>query len=186
MPSDYWCYNEIKELAKDGIVTSDEDGNFYPDETVGRDEYAKMLALGLEKYIDTLMPSTFSDVDSDDPYYNYIENMQPYFTYYVDEDTGVNTFQPEDAIKREDAAVIVSNILSNDDTSDLSVLDQFYDSDEISDDLESKIAFVVNKGIMRGTDVGLEPQRMMTRAEATKLLYNMIKLLEGDGYYEAK
>ena len=64
--------------------------------------------------------------------------------------------------------------MKRDETADLSLLNQFPDQDKISDALREHAAIAVEKGYMQGTNLGFEPQKPLTRAEACTLLLRII------------
>ncbi len=59
-------------------------------------------------------------------------------------------------------------------TPNLEFLNQFRDREKISIGLRNHVAIAVERGFMRGTTIGFEPQKALTRAEACALLSRII------------
>jgi hypothetical protein len=90
VPSSYWGYAAISSLGSQGIVSGYPDGTFKPDNQITRAEFATLLvkALGLNT---TGTTGTFTDVASDDWYYNSV-NTAVYAG--LASGTGDNLFAP--------------------------------------------------------------------------------------------
>ncbi|MEI6310351.1 MAG: S-layer homology domain-containing protein, partial [bacterium] len=91
---------EVRLLQVRGLVNGFPDGNFYPDRSLTRAEFAKLLTLSLGvPPIQNASPS-FADVPPDDWSFPYIEgarhlNLQPFFLFQGFSD---GTFRPRSAI----------------------------------------------------------------------------------------
>lgn len=80
VPEDYWAKSFIKEVLEKGAMELTPDGNFHPDETVNRADFARLIEKflvrywndpGLEtKFFGTISP--FADVNNTSPIFNAI------------------------------------------------------------------------------------------------------------------
>lgn len=104
VPSSYWAYQQIQYLAAKKIVSGYVGGTFRPEQSVTRDEFAKMLAtaLGLQQYRPA--KPTFTDVSSTVWSYGYIEAAVK--AGYIKGIT-TKTYGPSQYIKRADLAVLM-------------------------------------------------------------------------------
>ncbi|MEW6624765.1 MAG: S-layer homology domain-containing protein [Bacillota bacterium] len=175
LATNHWAYENIMEMVEIGILSGYPDGTFKPNNTITRAEFAKIMVLALN--LDTASPSvpTFTDVPANHWAYGVVESARNYLTGYRDTRTGALTFEPNSVAVREDVAVALVNAkgLGNA-RANLSLLDQFHDKDQISEALRNHVAIAVEQGYMRGTNIGFEPQKALTRAEACALLSRII------------
>lgn len=85
-------------------------------------------------------------------------------------------FKPEvDAVREDLAVAIIKGLDINPDDTDLEVLENYKDKDDISPMLKKYVATIINEGIMIGDGKGnFKPQESITRAEAATLLARLI------------
>ena len=130
--------------------------------------------LGIEGTAST----NFNDVSEGKYYYNFVglAKENGLINGYSD-----NTFKPEEKITRQDAMVMIANVLENYLNSkvnkDTSILGNFKDSDLISSYARESVAVLVNKGIIVGNDGKLNPSANITRAEVSVIIYKLINLI---------
>ncbi len=175
---DHWAHDDIMDMVEMGILSGYPDGTFRPNNTISRAEFAKIMVMALE--LETIRPATptFNDVGTDHWGYEVIESARDYLTGYRDTRTGELFFEPGSVAVREDVAVAIVKAQGlGDAAADLRLLDQFPDRGEISAALREHVAIAVEQGYMRGTDIGFEPQKALTRAEACTLL---LRIIEGE------
>jgi len=173
----HWARHDIELMAKKGIINGYE-GRFRPEDTVARDEFAKMLVktLGLEEKV----PSTpyFDDVKKSDWAYTYVETARNYLTGFTSS-TGYR-FKPDEPSVREDMAVAVIKGLydkgqvSDPNKTDISILDRYSDETSISTNLRKYVAAAINEGLMVGSNGEFDPMGHLSRAEAATLLARLI------------
>ena len=86
---------------------------------------------------------------------------------------GDGNFGPEKTITRQDMMVLVAKALEfagiELDT-DTAVLDSFADADKIADYAKPYVAALANNGFATGTDNGIEPTALITRAQMSVLV----------------
>lgn len=94
--------------------------------------------------------------------------------------TGENAASSNEAITRQDAVVMVARQLGlADSQADLTVLDRFSDSGEISAEARQSVAAMVAAGYVNGTDSGkFLPNKQLTCAEGVTILNNALGALQ--------
>jgi len=171
----HWAYNDIMDMVEMGILSGYPDGTFRPNNVVTRAEFAKIMVQALELSTTRPRSATFADVGPDHWAFEDVESARDYLTGYYNPRTGEMSFLPSNDAVREDVAVAIVKAQGyGDETADLSLLNQFPDQGEISDALQEHVAIAVEKEYMQGTNIGFEPQKALTRAEACTLLLRII------------
>lgn len=180
MPQSHWAYKTIQKMKKMGIINGDPDGNFYPERSVTRAEFATMLVRTLHLPINQGTTQTFIDIPANFWGFSYIEAAKDYLTGYQNPG-GKLYFNPQGSAVRED--VIVALVRAEgleDEQPDLSVLSKFVDANRISINLKGYVAIAVKHGLVGGsTDKTgmyyLNPQGKLTRAEAATFLSRILQ-----------
>ena len=170
-----WAREYIETLATMGIINGYEDGTFKGNGTVTREEFVKMIVVAFE-FEKNGATSNFKDVNSSNWAYEYI-------SLAVDKGiiSGVsdNEFGFGKGVTREDMAVILfrlakSNGLEVDEILDV---DPFADHDNISDYAREGVYVMRKTGVVNGfADGGFRPKATLTRAEAAKVICEMLKI----------
>lgn len=163
---DHWAFEYIAKLADRGVIDGYSDGSFKPEKTVTRAEWAKIMvvAAGIKTTDDSVY---FNDT------YNhwailYINASKNYLTAYAD-----GSYRPDQAAVREDVAAAMVKLKGYDiSEADYSYLNQFTDTNTISNNLKKYVAVAVQNGLIDGfDDKSFKGQDTLTRAQAAKLLY---------------
>ncbi|WP_326911382.1 S-layer homology domain-containing protein [Sedimentibacter sp. MB31-C6] len=168
--NEHWAENWIKEAIEMGFVKGYEDKTFKPDRTVTRAEFATLLNNAI-KNNDTVSLN-LSDLSEDDWYYKEIEKAVAvgFFGGYEN-----NTFRPNNPITREEAAKVVSSAITTGDL-DGDGANLLKDYSAIQDWAKPSVQSAYNKGYIIGYPEGLyKPTKAVTRAEAVKIIYEIIK-----------
>lgn len=111
VPAGSGCYAAVERLTELGIVSGYSDGSYWPDATLTRAEFAKLVICMIDKEteaISTGYASSFSDVGQGEwyvPYVNYAANTG-IVTGYAD-----GSFGPDKSISYAEAATIILRIL---------------------------------------------------------------------------
>lgn len=165
----HWAKYAIDDWVSNNIITLD-DGRFRPNDLITRGEFVHFVnrAFGLKKISD----SSYTDVSEEDKYYQdtLITKKLGYANGYQD-----GSFRPDQNITRQEAAVILCNVISLKDeyTGNLAY---FKDSGEIKEWSKQSLANLISNGYMRGyEDETFKPSANMTRAEALVTIYNIKK-----------
>lgn len=173
---DHFAYDAVQYFYRENVINGVGDRMFAPDEFVTREQFAKMLSIIYDKENYVTEEETFSDVTSDMWSYAYIESVKEYLTGYYPAG-GKAFFNPYGKATREDVAYALVKIsgLTETNKADVTVLNQYEDSAQISVNLREYVAIAVGTGLMQGYENRLRPQDGITRAEVATLLFRAIK-----------
>ncbi|WP_152393482.1 S-layer homology domain-containing protein [Paenibacillus guangzhouensis] len=154
-----WAAEAIREASRNHFVSGSE-GQFNPQATVTRAEFAKMLALvlGLEPTSDQAI--AFKDVKITDWFYPYVNAA--YQAGFIKGDG--NQFRPNDKLTREQMAVILYKSLG------LQAADQsvaLQDLAQVSTWAKAEVQAVIAHGVITGANNRFEPAGQVTREMAT-------------------
>lgn len=176
--SNHWANDAIYDMAKKGIISGYSDSSFKPENSITREEFAKLIATTFSLSLGYKDAPTFSDVQNDRWSYSYIEATKEYLTGYYPP-KGQAFFSPDTKATREDVAVALVKILGYT-ASDLgdsgSLRRSFADVEDISFNLRDYVALAAENQLISGyEDRTFRPQNPITRAEVATLLYKVIK-----------
>ncbi len=166
---DYWARQEIVEVVSDNIMTLDESGNFYPEDSVQRVEFVKaLLKLLSNDNLNVNIQNIFTDVSTSNPdYADLLRSQQLGLVYgYPDK-----TFKPEKVMSRAETQSVISHI-TKDGSADVSVLNNFTDANLVPQWAKRPYAKSLAYGIYVNYPNAdeLRPNDDLTRAEAAVLL----------------
>lgn len=178
VPVNHWAFLYIEELVERGAINGFPDGNFYPNETVSRGQFAKIMVTAAGLTAAPASRSSFADVPLTHWASPFVETAKSYMTAYQNS-AGQMLFKPDEAAVREDIAVAVVMLKGYDTRlADISLLDvMFSDAYSISAAAKPYVALAVENGIIsgypgtngeKGTFGG---QRTITRGEAAAMLW---------------
>lgn len=187
VPKDHWAYDAIRWMADNRIVEGTGANMFQPSRQVSREEYAKMLVLTLDLALVNPSKESFLDIKKGGWQYKYIETAKPYLTGF--RTASGDNFHPSDPAVREDMAVALIKALGlSGETADLSLLSQFSDASQISENLKKYVAIAVKHKLIQGYKENgktvFAPKEGLNRASAAVLLYNALKENEEKITYE--
>ncbi len=173
---EHFAYDAVQYFYQANVLEGVGDNMFAPDAFVTREQFAKMLSIIYGKENDAARSETFSDVTSDMWSYAYIESVKEYLTGYYPAG-GKAFFNPYGKATREDVAYALVKISGLKETTsvNMTVLNQYEDSAQISVNLKEYVAIAVDAGLMQGYEDRLRPQDGITRAEVATLLFRAIK-----------
>lgn len=166
---DYWARAEIVDVVTNDIMSVDQSGNFYPEDSVSRVDFVKsLLKLLTNDNLDVRIKNSFTDVSTSNPDYADILRSEQLGLVYGYPD---KTFRPAQLMLRAEAQSVISHI-TKDTTADVSVLNYFEDAA----DVPAWAKQVYAKSLAYGIYVNypnakeLRPMDNLTRAEAAVLL----------------
>ncbi|MEG2381739.1 MAG: S-layer homology domain-containing protein, partial [Oscillospiraceae bacterium] len=169
-----WAKIYIEALAKNQIVSGDEDGKFNPNNQITREEFVKMLvgSMDIEPINSASLP--FDDVKTDDWAYAYIAAAyEKGLINGVDE----NNFGMGNFISRQDIAVILNRAIKDINPNKVVEDTTFSDDNNAEEYAKESIKNIVGYGIMGGYPDGtFMPKNTITRAETAKVLSKIIDL----------
>ena len=175
LDSSHWAYNTVTDLVRYGKITGYMDNGrnyFRPENHVSRAEFVTMVynIFGLEGYnrIDSTRKDAnfFKDIQEDAWYFKYVHKA--YLLGYVAGDEN-RLFYPERTLSREEAAVILNNILKV--KLDISKVLKFNDHRDISYWAENAIYQLELACVISGYKGNyFNPKGDITRAESAVLV----------------
>lgn len=181
VPVDHWAFSSIEGLAEQKAINGYPDGKFYPDKTVSREEFAKIMVVAAGLIPTPAETSSYADVPLTYWASPHIEKARPYMTAYQNQ--GQLYFYPTKGALREDIAVAVVKLKGYDTRmADLSLLSaMFQDLPSISEVARPYVALAVEHNIITGyTDGTFRGQGTITRAEAAAILWRTFQQGSGD------
>lgn len=179
---DHWAMEEIEVMVEAGVVEGNPDGSFDPDGNLNRAEAAallwRVLMMG-EPSEATEDP--FSDVSMMEWYAAYIAGLK---SLELVEGNPDGTYEPSEEINRAEFLQLAVNVYEYLDHSDVAydydyemVLDEAYEDMESSAWYAGTVAWATYLGYVQGSEceggMCFNASSSITRAEATKILYNM-------------
>jgi len=168
-----WAETAVTQLTDWGVISGDGDGNFRPNDTVTREEFAKMFIIAIGYYNES-STSTFDDVDKEAWYYKYISSA---YEAGIVEGITDTEFGVGKGITRQEMAVMISRTLNiYKEISDIRGNVEFADKDDIAEWAKEDVDRLYRTGLMSGVENNrFEPTKIATRAQAAVVVYNLIK-----------
>lgn len=170
----HWAENEIRELAKDGVINGKSETEYAPEDSMSRAEFAALIrrALGLNA---SLYRDGFGDVASNAWYANEIQAIADANIMNGDAD---GSFRPNDSISREEMAKVLVNAYKiKTGTSEIGSAELSYtDNAEIAVWAAEYVSQAGELGLIKGMDDGsFAPKSSMTRAQGAAVIYRLVK-----------
>ncbi len=173
----HWAYNYIMSLVDDGILSGYQDGSFKPEEDVLREEIVKMLIEAFSK-CDENATSSYTDFSDSDWFYPYVATaIEKGYINGIAE----NVFGAGLSVSRQDCVVMIYNIIQK-----LGVklpvvrtYTDFADEANIESYAKNAVKALYCAGIIDGTGAGFNPDGDLTRAEAAKIIFSVLKIVKG-------
>lgn len=165
----YWASREIQNVVSSNIMSLDSSNKFYPEKSITRVEFVQaLLKLLSNDNLNVKVKNTFTDIYTSDSYYEDILRSQQLGLVYGYPD---KTFKPYRTMLRSEVTSVISHI-TKDTYTNLSILNQFKDKDDIPNWAVKSYAKTINYGIYVNYPCKkrLEPNREITRAEAAVIL----------------
>jgi len=165
-------------LVSMGVIKGEPDNKFYPDNNITRAEIITLLAKLSKDEIKVDSKKVFEDIPVDEWYYNTV--MWGYDKGII---TGYqNKFEPDEAITREDLAVILVNYLEKIEEYTFEELEStFADTGDMYDYSKNAVANLANIKLLNGKPNNLfDPKGYATRYETVIMLTNLLVLKYDD------
>ncbi|MCR5482580.1 MAG: S-layer homology domain-containing protein [Clostridia bacterium] len=165
--SGHWSESYVTKAVNKGFVRGYTDGRFKPDGAVTRAEFMTMVnsAFGMNSKKNI----SFKDVSAGDWFYDAvaIAVAAGYTSGYDD-----GTAKPNQAISRQEAAVMLSRLIEGSSTASLSA---YPDSSQVADWASGAMKKMCGKGYLGAYNDGrLHPGDFLTRGQTAKILCNVI------------
>lgn len=177
---DDWFYGAVDYVSERGIMTGYTDSSGYvyafgPNDTLTRGQAATLLW----RYEGQPAAARANKDDVDQNAY-YAQGVNWAIASGVMSGyDGTNSFGPNNALTREQAAKIVAKVAgASVSTADSTAFDSLWDSGSTSATLRAYMVWAVDKGVINGVDYGtyksLEPRGTITRAQMARIMQNSI------------
>ena len=174
MASAAWADEAVSTLKAMGVVNGKTATKFAPDDNVTREEFVKMIVSLADIKVEH-GELEFGDVSEEEWYYTPIKAA---FQKGIINGISEIQFGIGQKITRQDMAVITANVLSYLNISVSKKNLDFADADKIADYAKDAVSKLTAKGIINGyEDSTFKPEGFATRAEAAKILYGVLPLL---------
>lgn len=171
-----WAQPAIDDLVSRGVLQGMDGKTFAPASPVTKEQFAKMLLLALDVELIEGQESSYSDVEDARWSKDYIMTAK---NYLYDDSYGSGKFNATENYTREKCAYAIAQALgisASKNLLDTTVLDtNFKDVDDITSAIQTPMAIIVERGIVKGDEGMILPKNNVTRAEAAVLLYRAIQ-----------
>ena len=158
-----------------GVVSGYEDGRFRPDDQITREQFVKLLITAFDLQDDSA-DCNYVDVNQEQWYYKYIASAKKIGLVNGESDT---SFGIGKSITRQNMAELGYRILvyKNIEVKQVNEAIKFNDALEIDEDALPAVSKIQQAGIINGVgDGNFNPKGFATRAQACKIIYNILKL----------
>ncbi|WP_375105188.1 S-layer homology domain-containing protein [Paenibacillus sp. RS8] len=171
-----WASSQISKWLDKGLISGYADHTFKPNASISRAEFASVVnkVFGFKDQ----SQDGFTDVNSDKWYYSEIgiAKSAGYISGFGD-----NTFRPEAAISRQEAAKMLYMLLQLNGSNDDSAIKTFKDYSVVPAWSKTYLNEIVSNGYINGyPDHTLRPLQTITRAEAVVILDKVMGTLVMD------
>lgn len=166
-----WASDAINQMAKEGIVSGDENGKFHPNDVLTREAFVKMLVETVE-VLDATAECDFDDVDNNAWYYRYVASAVNAGLVYGTSD---RMFGVGNQLTRQDMAVLCYRAAQG--RKEYGKVREnvvFGDDSEIAAYAKEAVCDLYMAGVVNGTGGNkFEPMGTATRAQGAMIIYNL-------------
>ena len=176
VPSNFWAYESITKMTKEGIMSGYRNGTFKPNDPLSREEAASLFSNMIGETPSIMLASSFSDITSDRWSSLAIESVA---RANIISGYGDNTYRPEQYMSRQEFAVVADKFLHYQGyrTEDPTALDTIHFSDQkfIAPWAQSSVRELALWGFINYSTKGLfNPEKYITRGEAAEITYRLL------------
>lgn len=180
--SSYWAADEIRAITALDIISAVDTNYFRPLNYISRAEFTRAIVKAAnvqEKSKSKPYELLFDDVEKNHPYFTFINTAVNSGIIYG---TGNNKFSPDQYLTKAQAAAIIVRAMGLEESSqESSTTTTFADDYKIPGWAKKSVNVARKMGIINGNqDNELEPDKLVTRAEASEMINNFIKYLQYD------
>ena len=169
-----WAYTAISALTEMGVISGKSETLFMPEETITREEFAKLCVCALGGKVSG--KNVFSDAKADEWYNGYINAA---FEMGICKGVSDGVFGVGQNVSRQDIAVMLYRMIEGKTNTEANV--NFADSERIADYAREAVEQLAGLGIINGVGANrFAPNDSATRAEAAKMLYGIVNILNGN------
>ena len=173
--SDSWAKDIIIELASKKIISGKDNGKFAPSDNITREEFTAIIVrmLGINAKTDASV--NFVDVKPGDWYY---DSVRIAYQHGIINGISFSEFGAGANISRQDMAVILKNSLDLQEISYEISSSDFDDEEQIAEYAKDAVDVLSSVRVIHGYEDGrFRPNGLATRAEAAKVIYEVMQLL---------
>ena len=176
VPTNFWAYESITQMTKEGLMSGYRNGTFKPNEPLSREEAASLFSNMIGDTPSIMLASSFSDITSDRWSSLAIESVA---RANIISGYGDSTYRPEQYMSRQEFAVVANKFLHYQGyhTEDPTALDSIHFSDQkfIAPWAQSSVRELAFLGFINYSTTGLfNPEKYITRAEAAEITYRLL------------
>ena len=176
VPSNFWAYESITKMTKEGLMSGYRNGTFKPNDPLSREEAASLFSNMIGDTPSIMLASSFSDITSDRWSCLAIESVA---RANIISGYGDNTYRPEQYMSRQEFAVVADKFLHYQGyrTEDPTALDTIHFSDQkfIAPWAQSSVRELALWGFINYSTKGLfNPEKYITRGEAAEITYRLL------------
>ena len=176
VPSNFWAYESITKMTKEGLMSGYRNGTFKPNDPLSREEAAYLFSNMIGDTPSIMLASSFSDITSDRWSSLAIESVA---RANIISGYGDNTYRPEQYMSRQEFAVVADKFLHYQGyrTEDPTALDTIHFSDQkfIAPWAQSSVRELALWGFINYSTKGLfNPEKYITRGEAAEITYRLL------------
>lgn len=166
-----WAEKAIEALAERGVLSGKGDGKFYPNDTVTREEYVKIIVEAMDIH-EKNAKVAFNDVASSRWSYSYIASA---YKANIIQGTNGAEFSPAGEMSRQDMAVIMKRVADHLGIELKGSSATFTDDASIASYAKDAVKALSGAGIINGTGNNtFSPRATVTRAQAAKVVYELL------------
>lgn len=172
-----WARPYIEYLNKNNIMSGDGNGNFRPNDFIKKEEFLKLVCETLKVQQSDDGDVLFDDVKKEEWYYTYVQRA---VKQGIVKGKSESIFGAGEYLTRQDAAVMTKRAIDTQDASlqNAQATISFADEQNISDYAKEAVDYLVECAILNGNENGeFLPCKSLTRAEAAKIIYSVIKAI---------
>ncbi len=175
VPEGIWFEKAVSFIAARNITRGIGGGKFGPDAKLTRGEFIVLLMRAYDITPDENPADNFTDA-GDTYYSNYLAAAK---RLGITKGAGGNRFLPDAEITRQEMFTLLYNALNALDKlpaagDPVRTLSDFADESEISSWAREAVSFLVETGLVQGSNDKLTPLGSSTRAEMAQMLYNLL------------
>lgn len=187
VPANYWAADSISYMTRQQLISGYSDNTFRPEKPLTREEAASLFSKLIGDQPSVLLSSTFNDITSDRWSAAAIESVA---RKNIISGYGDNTYRPEKYMSRQEFAVVADNYIHylGYITDDPTVLDGIHFSDQkfIASWAQDAVRELAVLGFISYNPHDLfNPEKYVTRAEATEITYRMVYSKQAVALHEA-
>ena len=169
-----WYFEYVEELTEKGVVSGGGEGKFNPTDNVTREQFLKMLIEAADIEAEEA-ENVFADVLSNAWYKPYVLKAK---NFGIVNGISETEFGIGANITRQDMAVMISRVIDKLEVeSEKTDVDVFADSEKAADYAKDSVMLMKAIGLIEGYNNEFRPTDNLTRAEAAKVISELLKML---------